>query len=199
MKIIVVASSPSDLEISCLGTILKFVKTKNMVYLLIVPRKSKWSTKTIMQFNESWKKVGISEIFFNYKFNHSVVTQENVNILRSYVESINPELVLFPSSLSKDRHKAVLGRSSILACRGIHNMLMYDSNYDSNFSPSIYSMINNTKIKESSISNKKKIHDGKTVRKILELRKIYSRNIGLKIPVEAFNSTRILLLNNDIF
>lgn len=181
MKITVISSSHSDLQKNCFGTILKFIQDGHKVYLLIVTKKSK-NVKTVTALCDFWKKVGTSDISFNNKFDLSSVTQENVRILRSFIEPINPDLAIFPSSLSASKHKSVLGRSSILACRGVPNILMYDKNHTSSFLPKMYSVINNTKMKQKISSHK-----------------IHQKHLGSQMTVEVFDTNRILLLNNDIF
>jgi hypothetical protein len=202
LKIVAIGSSPSDLEVGCFGTLSKFINKGHQVYLIIASKKSAWSNKMISSFNEFWKKVGVSEILFTEKFDHSVVTQENVQVLRSFLELIHPELVLFPSTQGADKVRATVGRSSLLACRGIGNILMYESSMNSNFFPGIYSVVDgsNQIMERFLVQNKRNIHGNKTLKKIRELRKKYGRYAGLGTGlVEAFDSNRILLLNNDVF
>jgi hypothetical protein len=202
LKIVAIGSSPSDLETGCFGTLSKFINKGHQVSLIIASRKSAWSNKMISSFNEFWKKVGVSEILFTEKFDHSVVTQENVQVLRSFLEPIHPELVFLPSPQGTDKVRVTLGRSSLLACRGIGNILMYESGMNSNFSPGIYSVVDDSNQikKKHFVQNKRNIHGNKTSREIQELRKKYAKYVGSGTTlVEVFDSNRILLLNNDIF
>lgn len=194
MNILVMALSTSDLN-SCFGTILKFIKRKYSVYLLMIFKKSKPSQKIPHTFSKLLKKVGVSETFFINEFDFSVVTQQNVHLLRSFVEQINPKLALFPSTASKDECKVIVGKSSILACRGVSNLLMYDSDLSPNFCPMVYSSIRNVgKIQENLMGVKNQICGKNKMKKVVEKRKIYGKCQDL-YDVEAFESTRIILLN----
>jgi hypothetical protein len=73
---------------------------------------------------------------------------------------------------------------------------------NSNFFPGIYSVVDgsNQIMERFLVQNKRNIHGNKTLKKIRELRKKYGRYAGLGTGlVEAFDSNRILLLNNDVF
>ena len=201
MKIVAIGCLPSDLETGCLATLLKFIKKGHKVYIVITNKKPTQSKKIIASYNKVWKKIGISKILFADEFDHSVVTQKNVYILRSFIEPINPEIVLFPSPIGADKNLTILGKSSILACRGVNNILMYESKINSEFSPQIFSVINDTKVGKIYFGvDKKHTQDNKkTMKKNLEFYKKYSRFIRTNMIVEAFDTNRILLLNNDVF
>ncbi len=140
MKIVAIGYSPFDVENGCSGTLSKFIDRGYEVYLIITAKTS-MMTKKKMTANHLRKKIGASEIYFAGGFDHSVVTQKNVNILRKFIEPLNPVIAVIPSPLTAVESGKVLGRSSLLACRGIGNILMYYNSINLKLSPSIYSIV----------------------------------------------------------
>ena len=200
MKIIAIGGMPLDLEIGCFGTLYKYIKYGHEVYLIVVG-KTNWAAKNLKTLKESSKEIGVTEIYHVERFDYSSITQDNVNVLRSFIEAIMPSLAILPFTKASHPRRKNLAKSSLLACREIENILMYESNMNTNFSPNVYSLIDNeTPVKESCIeayardaSAKKKIK-----KKIKLLQSYYTQESDLGGPVEVFESHKILL-NNDIF
>ncbi len=133
MKIIALSCIPLDLEISCFGTLSKYIKNGHEVHLIISQSDNLWSKEALNAIKESSKIIGVSQIYFVKEFNHSSVTQDNVNKLRSHIETLNPTIAIFPSIRTQDERRKIFAKSSLLACRGIGNIIMYDSQKNTNF------------------------------------------------------------------
>ena len=199
MKILAIGGTPLDLEMACFGTLYKYVKHGHEVNLIVVG-KTNWTEKNLKILKKSSKEIGVTEIHHVERFDYSTIIQDNVNVLRSFIEAIKPSLAILPFIKAAQPRLEKLARSSLLACREIENVLMYEPNMNTNFSPNIYSLIDNEiTVKESCIdayakdaSAKKKI---KKKMKLLQSYYTHKSDLG---PVEIFESYKILL-NNDIF
>jgi hypothetical protein len=202
MKIIALSCIPLDLEISCFGTLSKYIKGGHEVYLIISQSDQIWSKEALNAIKASSRIIGVSQIYFVKELNLSSVTQDNVNKLRSHIETLNPTVAIFPSIRTRDERRKIFAKSSLLACRGIGNIIMYDPQKNTNFHPSIYSIMNSElEVKDSCLDKyNKDFNKNKTSKKKMRiLLRSYGLRAGIKTPVEAFETNRILLLNDAGF
>src|SRR5688572_24404692 len=147
-KIVALGSSllPLDLQIACHGILLRNIQKGHQVDIIIAKQKGEAeqeSEKIVDLIAKSYKKMGISGLHFIDNFDHSEVSQRNVDALRSCIEPINPGYAIMPFYKSNDKFLEVLGRSGLLACRWVENVLMYDTaiSSDSRFQPGIFSAL----------------------------------------------------------
>jgi hypothetical protein len=162
------AAAPLDFQMACLGTFSKCVKDGSEVTVIMATERKPETdnhhqgaqdhigqndrTVTMMQqaelllerlVGESWRSIGISQVLIAEGIDHSVVTQSNVEVFRSQIESLNPTLAVIPYYRSCNLNSQIIGRSALLACRWVQNVLMYDSDAggQSPFRPSIFSKL----------------------------------------------------------
>lgn len=199
MKIIAIGHRLADLKIACFNTLSKYANNNNEVSLIIVENTKNWKEKNAVNYIESFKKNGISKIYFVETFDFSKVTQDNVKVLRLIIEKIAPSLAIMPFNRALDKKNKVLAESSMLACRGIGSILMYETNKNRNFVPCVYCVIKEKTSKKISVTVGKKNTDEKVERKTRLLQKSYARRAGMPEPVEAFESHRLISLNNNWF
>jgi hypothetical protein len=202
MKIIALSCIPLDLEISCFGTLSKYIKDGHEVSLIISQSEQIWTKEALNAIKASSRIIGISQIYFVKELNLSSVTQDNVNKLRSHIESLNPTVAIFPSIRTQDERRKTFAKSSLLACRGIGNIIMYDPQKNPNFHPSIYSIMNGElEVKDLCLEKyNRDFRKNKTSKKKMRmLLRSYGLRAGIKTPAEAFETNRILLLNNTGF
>ena len=202
MMVVALSCIPHDLEISCFGTLSKYIKEGHEVCLIIAKSKETWSKETINAIMKSSRIIGVSKIYFVSELNSSLVTQDNVKKLRSHIETLDPTIVIFPSIRTGDGIRKIFAKSCLLACRGIGNIMMYDSQKNANFRPTIFSIINGElEVKKSCLDTYgKKVGTNKTSKKnMMLLLKRYRIEAGIKNFVEAFETNRILLLSNAGF
>jgi LmbE family N-acetylglucosaminyl deacetylase len=129
---------PLDLEITSFGTLSKFSKAGHQVHVVIVGNGiSLWTRKYKQLLYESCRKVHVNNILFTDKFDYTSVTQDNALVINSFVSKIIPELVIIPFWKSYNDKYNVLSRTSLIACRGIPNILMYNFNKETKFNPNI--------------------------------------------------------------
>jgi LmbE family N-acetylglucosaminyl deacetylase len=196
MKIVAIGSMPSDFEIECIGTLTKYAKEGHKVNLVIAGNTVHRTEKKAVAARELCERIGASRVYFTEKFDYSVVTQDNVNALRLITDKINPSLAIIPFYNTSNKKRKVLSESSLLACRSIGNVLMYEINKNKFFFPNIYFKIGNKILLKASLRSVKNNIDLKKKR---SLHGFYGHRAKINQPIEAFQGHRILLLNNGEF
>ena len=197
MKIVAIGNSPLDFEISCLGTLSKYAKGGHAVNLIIVGNIVDWTEKKMVAVRNSCERIVTSKVHFTGKFDYSTVTQDNVNVLRLIIDKINPSVAILPFYKTSNKKRKVLSESSLLACRSIRNVLMYETNKNKNFLPNVYFKIDDKITLKAGLTYLKNNIDLKKKRKLLH--GFYGYTAGISQPIEAFQSHRVLLLNNGEF
>jgi hypothetical protein len=138
MNTIAIFCFPLDLELTSFGTLAKLVKTGHNVHVIVVGNNIKtWTRRCKYILYESCKTIGISNISFTEEFDYSSVTQNNALILKSVIQKVTPELVIIPFWKSRNHKLNILSKTSLIACRGIGNILMYNFSRNSKFNPNI--------------------------------------------------------------
>jgi hypothetical protein len=190
---ILVISFPEDFLICCSGTIIQQLENHNEVILLIIKKQK--ASVSVSIINEIKKNIKSIKIEILQKLDLSAITQDNVNHIQNFINKYNPDLVIIPFNKSKDVERRVLGDSSILACKRISNILMYDVQENPLFMPSIfYNITNNIEKKQQMCTN---IKNGKAKQNFMKL--TASSNIKNKITdvkgkfFEPYQSLRIIL------
>jgi hypothetical protein len=144
-RIIAVGSLDAFLHllVGCFGTLSRYTRNGDEVYLVItldtaLDDKIEQKKLRLEPIQRAAKHIGISMVLFIEGFNYQEISQHNVNLLRSFIEPINPSVVFLPFRNSISAKQSVLGSSTFLACRWIPNILMYEIDRNSSFSPSIF-------------------------------------------------------------
>lgn len=138
MNAVAIFCFPLDLELTSFGTLTKLVKTGYNVHVIVVGNNIKtWTRRCKYLLYESCKTIGTSNISFTEKFDYSSVTQDNALILNSVIQQVAPELVIIPFWKSHNNKLNILSKTSLIACRGIGNILMYNFSRNSKFNPNI--------------------------------------------------------------
>ena len=140
MKIVAIGSIPLDLECTCFGTLSKSIKKGHEVYL-IVARDEGWTDSYMKALIESSKTIGISRVYFTDIFDYLAVTQNNASMIASFVKIINPSLVIMPFWKDSNHKRKILAKTSLIACRGIGNIWMYELENNPSFLPNIHFVI----------------------------------------------------------
>src|SRR5918912_110977 len=147
MRIVAIGSMPLDLELTCFGTLSISVKNGHDVYL-IVARDEAWTDTYIKAIIESSKIISISKVYFTDRFDYSAITQDNASIINSFIKTINPSLVIMPFWKGSNYKRKILAKTSLIACRGIGNILMYELDKNPSFLPNIQFVISANEIYE---------------------------------------------------
>jgi hypothetical protein len=176
MKAAVVGCTASEIISSCQVTISSLAKEGHKIYAIIAPLQSSESssvssTSEITTEQKLLAEIGVAETFYIQTFDYSAITQANADAVNAYIKDIKPSLVIMPSWKSHNRERNILARVSLIACRGIGTILMYEPDTASNtdFVPSV---IFKTSLKDS-------------------------KTTGSEAVKEKFESHRTLLLEED--
>jgi hypothetical protein len=135
-----------DLQVGCFGTLSKLIKQGSKVFLAIAHESSQKSSKKNRQLEgliqKSAETIGVSGLYFTTRFDYSRMCQDNVNVLRSFIESSHASVAIIPFTRTNDPKQHVLAESSLLACRSITNILMYSyTKPNTEFIPNLISRI----------------------------------------------------------
>lgn len=138
LKILGIFCFPLDLELTSFGTLHKLAKAGHQVHVVVVGNTiTSWTSECKHLLYESCKKMHIDNILFTEKFDYSSVTQDNALVLNSIIRQVVPELVIIPFWKSHNYKHRVLSRTSLIACRGIGNIIMYEFSNNTKFNANI--------------------------------------------------------------
>ncbi|HEY6756267.1 MAG TPA: hypothetical protein VI037_02635 [Nitrososphaera sp.] len=137
MKVAVIACACSEIISTCRLTISRLAKEGHLIYAIIAPSNTLQSHSEIANVPKL-TAIGVTQTFFIEKFDYSTITQLNADAVKSYIQHLEPSLVIMPSWKSPNNNRRILSRTSLIACRGIGTILMYelDAN-NASFSPII--------------------------------------------------------------
>lgn len=143
MKVAVIGYAPSEILSACQTTITSLAKKKeHVIYAIIAPSDEAESLLSLSQPEISivpeLTAIGITQTFIIEKFDYSAITQVNADAVNSYIKNVKPSLVIMPSWKSPNHFRKILARTSLIACRGIGTILMYelDAN-NTSFNPNV--------------------------------------------------------------
>jgi hypothetical protein len=139
MKVVVIGCAPSEIISACGTTIASLAKEGHTIYALMVSSDESESSSLPKIANvPQLAAIGIMETFIINGFDYSAITQINADAVNSYMKNIKPSLVIMPSWKSPNRMRKILARTSLIACRGIGSILMYelDAN-NTSFNPTV--------------------------------------------------------------
>lgn len=193
MSKIVVISFPEDFLICCSGTIIRQLENRNEVILLIIKKQK--ASRSVSIINEIKKNIKSIKIEILQKLDLSAITQDNVSQIQNFINKYNPDLVIIPFNKSKDVERRILSDSSILACKRISNILMYDAQENPLFMPSIfYNITNNIGKKQHICTNIKNGKAKQNFMKLTESSNIKNKITDVKVKFfEPYQSLRIIL------
>jgi hypothetical protein len=130
MNVAVIGCAPAEIISACQLTISRLVKEGHKIYAIIASS-SNGSSESSSPLSEirmvpELTAIGITETFIIEKFDYSTITQSNADAVNFYVKDVEPSLVIMPSWKSHNNERRILARTSLIACRGIGTILMYE-------------------------------------------------------------------------
>jgi hypothetical protein len=143
MKVAVIGYAPSEILSACQTTITSLAKKKeHVIYAIIAPSDEAESLLSLSQPEISnvpeLAAIGITQTFIIEKFDYSAITQVNADAVNSYIKNVKPSLVIMPSWKSPNHFRKILARTSLIACRGIGTILMYELDVNNtSFNPNV--------------------------------------------------------------
>jgi hypothetical protein len=143
-NVAVIGCDPSEILSACHLTITSLAKGGHTTYAIIAPSdesESSSSSSSFLPENPNISQlaaIGVTETFSIDRFDYSAITQANADAVNSHVKNVKPSLVIMPSWKSPNHKRKILARTSLIACRGIGTILMYelDAN-NASFNPNI--------------------------------------------------------------
>lgn len=144
MNVALIGCTPSEIISACQLTISRLVKEGHKIYA-IIPSSSNASesSPSSSAFSETLMvpklaAIGITGTFLIDKFDYSAITQINADAVNSYIKDVKPSMVIMPSWKSPNNMRRILARTSLIACRGIGTILMYELDaQNTNFHPTV--------------------------------------------------------------
>jgi hypothetical protein len=143
MKAAVVGCTASEIISSCQVTISNLAEEGHKIYAIVAPLQSSESsvppTSEIITDQKLLAEIGVAQTFYIQTFDYSAITQANADAVNAYIKDIKPSLVIMPSWKSRNHERKILARVSLIACRGIGTILMYelDTANNTDFVPSV--------------------------------------------------------------
>jgi hypothetical protein len=209
MKVVVIGCAPSEIISSCQITITSLAKEGHMIYSIIAPsdESERSSLLPVIANVQQLAAIGITQTFLVDRFDYSAITQINADIVKSYIENIRPSLVIMPSWKSPNHIRKILARTSLIACRGIGTILMYELDANNiSFNPNVvfevlveHSVIQHrvNNAAETTTSDQHEINNMKTFTNNSILEDKRSKTSSYERLEEKFESHRTLLLEEE--
>jgi hypothetical protein len=212
-NVAVIGCAQSDILYTCKNTITSLTTRGHKVYAIIAssdePKSS--SSAEIPNFSQM-TAIGIKQTFSIEGFDYSAITQANADIINSYIKNVKPSIVIIPSWKSPNHKRKILARASLIACRGLGTILMYevDAN-NTSFTPNIIFEISTEQSlmlqqqqqqltdktirkTEGAIVNENELDDTKT---LVNKSMLQQKVAGCEQLEEKFESHRTLILEEE--
>jgi hypothetical protein len=211
MKVLVIGCAPSEIISACRITITSLAKEGHMIYSIIAPSDESERSSLLPEIANvpQLAAIGIIQTFLIDRFDYSAITQINADTVKSYIENIKPSLVIMPSWKSPNHIRKILARTSLIACRGIGTILMYelDAN-NTSFNPNVIFEVpversvvqhrtNNATETTTTTTDQHKINNIKTFTNSSILEDKRYKTSSYERLEEKFESHRTLLLEEE--
>jgi hypothetical protein len=136
----IVALAPNIVEIyyASLGTICRFTESGHKAYIMIVEQEPYTSTETRQAIQRQCKSLGIHETYFADSFDYSSVTQNNADLINSFIKASDPSIIIMPFWKSLNHTRKILGKTSLIASRQSGTILMYEIDDNTDYIPTVF-------------------------------------------------------------
>ena len=142
-NVAVIGCAPSDILSACQNTITSLAIGGHTVYAVIARSEESESASSSSPSPEiadisQLAAIGITHTFPIDRFDYSAITQANADAVNLIIKTVKPTLVIIPSWKSPNDKRKILARTSLIACRGIGTILMYELDINNtSFNPTI--------------------------------------------------------------
>jgi hypothetical protein len=146
MKVVTIGCSTSEIISACRVTISNLAKGGHKVYAIIAAGETSKSSSSLSSSYSSevendqklLAQIGIAGTFLIDSFDYSAITQSNADAVRMHINNIYPSLIIMPFWKSPNHMRRILARTSLIACRGIGSVLMYELDAkNTSFNPTV--------------------------------------------------------------
>jgi hypothetical protein len=216
MKAAVIGCDATEIVSACRLTVSRLAKEGHKIYAILAPLNasselSSLSFSEIVRGQKLLAEIGITQTFLIETFDYSAITQISADAVNLHIKHVQPSLVIMPSWKSPNYERRILARASLIACRGIGTILMYELDTNNiSFVPNIIfevsaehaaSIQRTNNIVETTITTTGQdimdIRKKKTFTNISTLENAGSKTINHEVQEEKFESHRTLLLEED--
>ena len=143
-NVVVIGCAPSDILSACQNTITSLAIGGHTVYAVIARSEESESAASSSSLSpeiadiSQLAAIGITHTFPIDRFDYSAITQANADAVNLIIKTVKPTLVIIPSWKSPNDKRKILARTSLIACRGIGTILMYELDINNTgFNPNI--------------------------------------------------------------
>ncbi|MDQ3873496.1 MAG: hypothetical protein M3258_07810 [Thermoproteota archaeon] len=132
MNVAVIGCIALDIISACHITISSLAKEGHKIYAIITTEETSQSSSSLSSSSEIANaqkvlaEIGIADTFVIDEFDYSAITQTNADAVRMFIKDVKPSLVIIPFWKSPNHMRRILARTSLIACRGIGSILMYE-------------------------------------------------------------------------
>jgi hypothetical protein len=105
---------------------------------MIVEQEPYTSTETRQAIQRQCKSLGIHETYFADSFDYSSVTQNNADLINSFIKASDPSIIIMPFSKSLNHTRKILGKTSLIASRQSGTILMYEIDDNTDYIPTVF-------------------------------------------------------------
>jgi LmbE family N-acetylglucosaminyl deacetylase len=141
VNILALGAHPDDIEIGCSGTLIKYAKKGNNIFLMVLTKGEFGGDKKTRRKEQmdSMGIIGAKDVFWgNYKDTELPLNKELISKIEIIIRKIKPSFIFvnYPEDTHQDhRH---LASATISATRYIRNVLFYEVPTTVNFSPNVF-------------------------------------------------------------
>ncbi len=147
MRLLAIGAHPDDIEFGCAGTLAKYGKKGDEVYLLVVADGGMGGDPEVRRKEQetSAEIMGAEALFWGgYKDTFIIFDKPLIDLLEGFLKDINPSLVLvnYPEDTHQDH--VHLAKATISATRYTPNVIYYETPTSIGFNPLIFADIDTT-------------------------------------------------------
>ena len=141
MKILAIGPHPDDIEIGCGGTLLKYVRSGNDVFLLVLTSGGYGGDISIrMKEQEDVKKyLGAKELFWGgFRDTELVDSRDTIHKIDEVVRKVSPDVVFinYHDDVHQDHRAAA--NAGVSATRYVKEVLFFEVPTTRNFEPNVF-------------------------------------------------------------
>ena len=147
MRVLAIGAHPDDIEFGCAGTLAHYSKKGDEVYLVVVADGGMGGAPQVRKKEQeiSAEIMGATELFWGgYKDTLIIFDKPLIDLLEGFIRDLDPALVLvnYPQDTHQDHVR--LSNAAVSATRYTPKVIFYETPTSINFTPLIFSNIEET-------------------------------------------------------
>lgn len=141
MNVLAIGAHPDDIEFGCGGTLLKYAKAKNNIYLLVLTKGGIGASpsKRSREQEKSAKFLKVKGLFWgNYKDTKITLSKKLIGDIEVALKRSQADIVFFNAPADIHQDHRVLAEAAISATRYIKRVLLYEVPTTMDFDPDMF-------------------------------------------------------------